>query len=120
MNGIKIESKVHFGRGRRNKKQLRTGEKPQPVPGRIPRIAKLMALAIRFEQPAKAELISAIKHYFAENMDDVEVGDLKAQLLLDFFLQEIGPRIYNKAIADATSYMQEKVADMEGSCYEPS
>jgi hypothetical protein len=50
MNGIKIESKVHFGRGRRNKKQLRTGEKPTPMPGRIPRVAKLMALAIRFEQ----------------------------------------------------------------------
>jgi len=50
MNGIKIESKVHFGRGRRNKKQLRTGEKPRPVRGRVPRVAKLMALAIRFEQ----------------------------------------------------------------------
>ena len=50
MNGIKIESKVHFGRGRRNKKQLRTGEKPRPVPGRIPRVAKLMALAMQFEQ----------------------------------------------------------------------
>jgi hypothetical protein len=50
MNGITLKSKVHFGRGRRNNKQLRTGEKPQPVPGRIPRVAKLMALAIRFEQ----------------------------------------------------------------------
>ena len=50
MNGIKIESKVHFGRGRRNKKQLRTVEKPRPVPGRVPRVAKLMALAIRFDK----------------------------------------------------------------------
>jgi len=50
MNGIKIETKVHFGRGSRNNKQLRTGEKPRPVPGRVPRVAKLMALAIRFEQ----------------------------------------------------------------------
>ena len=50
MNAIKIESKVHFGHGRRNKKLLRTGEKPQPVPGRVLRVAKLMALAIRFDR----------------------------------------------------------------------
>lgn len=50
MNGIRIESQVHFKRGRRSKKQLRSGEEPSPVPGRVPRVAKLMALALRFEQ----------------------------------------------------------------------
>ena len=47
-----------------------------------------------------------------------EVGDLKAKLLLDFFLGEIGPIVYNSAIADAQAYFQGKVADLEGSCYE--
>ena len=50
MSGIRIESKVHFKSGRRSKKQLRTGQEPTPMPGRVPRVAKLMALAIRFEQ----------------------------------------------------------------------
>jgi hypothetical protein len=50
MTGIRIESKIHFKIGRRSKKQLRTGAKPRPIPGRVPRVAKLMALAIRFEQ----------------------------------------------------------------------
>ena len=50
MKGITVESKVHFRRGRRTEKMLQTGEgKPVP-PGRVPRIAKLMALAIRFDQ----------------------------------------------------------------------
>ena len=49
MSGIRIESKVHFKSGRRSKKQLRTGQEPTPMPGRVPRVAKLMALAIRFE-----------------------------------------------------------------------
>lgn len=49
MKGITVESKVHFRRGRRTEKMLQTGEgKPVP-PGRVPRVAKLMALAIRFE-----------------------------------------------------------------------
>ncbi len=50
MSGIRIESKIHFKSGRRSKKQLRTGQEPPPMPGRVPRVAKLMALAIRFEQ----------------------------------------------------------------------
>ena len=33
-------------------------------------------------------------------MED-EIGDLKASLLLDFFVKEVGPSIYNKAIANA-------------------
>ena len=50
MSGITIKSKIHFHRGRRSKKQLRSGEDPKPVPSRVPRVTKLMALAIRFDQ----------------------------------------------------------------------
>ena len=50
MSGITIETKVHFRRGRRSKKELRAGQEPQSVSaGRIPRLARLMALAIRIE-----------------------------------------------------------------------
>ncbi|MDA1014115.1 MAG: hypothetical protein O3A00_06630 [Planctomycetota bacterium] len=50
MSDIRIESKIHFKSGRRSKKQLRTGQEATSMPGRVPRVAKLMALAIRFEQ----------------------------------------------------------------------
>lgn len=50
MSGITIETEVHFRRGRRSKKELRAGQKPEPVSTRrIPRLARLMALAIRIE-----------------------------------------------------------------------
>ena len=62
--------------------------------------------------------IRSIKQYFVENMDE-EVGDLKAGLLLDFFLEEIGPCVYNRAITDAQAYFQDKTADLDGSCYQP-
>lgn len=44
---------VHFRPGERGRKRLRPGPKPvapPASPGRVPRIAKLMALAIRFER----------------------------------------------------------------------
>jgi len=50
---LTFECKVHFHRrGRGSRKELRSGEEPLPAvePGRVPRIARLMALAIRFER----------------------------------------------------------------------
>ena len=64
------------------------------------------------------QLQASIQRYVAENLDQ-EIGDLKASLLLEFCLKEIGPSVYNKAIADAQAYFQGRVADLEAVCYEP-
>lgn len=37
------------------------------------------------------------------------IGDLAAGLLLNCFLKELGPLIYNKAIVDAQARMQQSV-----------
>ena len=51
MKSITIRSKIHFGRGRRSRKELRSGEQRKALPpGRVPRVSRLMALAIRFER----------------------------------------------------------------------
>jgi hypothetical protein len=48
---ITIQRKVHFGQGRRTRKELRHGDAAPAAPdGRVPRVARLMALAIRFDQ----------------------------------------------------------------------
>lgn len=63
------------------------------------------------------QLRASIKRYFAENLDQ-DIGDLQADLLLDYALREIGPTVYNQAIADAQAYFQGRVADLEGVCYQ--
>lgn len=63
-------------------------------------------------------MIESIRHYFDENMDN-KIGDLKAKLLLDYFIKEIGPGIYNQAIHDAQSVMMDKVNDLDSTCYQP-
>ena len=75
-------------------------------------------MTISLSDDARQRLTASIKRYFAEQMDE-EVGDLRASLLLDFCLREIGPSVYNQAIADAQAYMREKATDLDGSCYEP-
>jgi uncharacterized protein (DUF2164 family) len=80
-----------------------------------PHISQLMAITLTPE--IKKQLVASIKRYFVEHLDE-EIGDLKAGLLLDYCLQEIGPVVYNRAIADAQAYFQERAVDLEGVCYE--
>jgi len=48
---ITIEHQIHFGHGRRSRKELRAGgAAPAPAIGRVPRVSRLMALAIRLDQ----------------------------------------------------------------------
>lgn len=72
---------------------------------------------IVFSAEAKDRALASVKRYFLEEMEQ-EIGDLKAELLLDFFVREIGPTVYNQAIADARAFFEERSADLEGICYQ--
>jgi len=73
---------------------------------------------IELSKDRRQELIRSIKSYFLEQHDE-EIGDLKAGLLLDFFLDLIGPSVYNQAVKDAQAYFQQKVEDLDGVCFQP-
>jgi uncharacterized protein (DUF2164 family) len=71
---------------------------------------------IEFPKEVRTRAIASIQRYFEENLSE-PVGDLPAGLLLNFVLEEIGPLIYNHAIADAQARMQSRVADLAGELY---
>ena len=53
MKGLTIQRQVHFRRGRRTRKVIYEGPPPEVTPtptGRVPRVSRLMALALRFER----------------------------------------------------------------------
>ncbi len=70
-----------------------------------------------FELPAptRPDAINSIKRYFEENLEPI--GDLPAGLLLNFFLEEFGPIIYNRAVHDAQARMTQRLADLEGELF---
>ncbi len=67
----------------------------------------------------RTEAIASLKRYFEENLSSIDapIGDLPAGLLLNFFLEEIGPVIYNQAISDAQTRLTQRVADLSGELY---
>jgi uncharacterized protein (DUF2164 family) len=75
-------------------------------------------VSIEVSKDNRKLLISSIKQYFSEFLDQ-DIGDLKAALLLDFVLKEVGPAIYNGAVADVQARMQEFVGEIDGTCFEP-
>jgi uncharacterized protein (DUF2164 family) len=72
-------------------------------------------MAITITPDARKRLLASIKRYVAEQLEQ-DIGDLKAGALLDYCLEEIGPTIYNQAIADAQTYFQERALDLEAVC----
>lgn len=48
---LRVEATVHFGRGRCSENVVRPGEAPEePRAGRVPRISRMMALAVWFDE----------------------------------------------------------------------
>lgn len=73
-------------------------------------------MEIKLPRDTEQKLIASIQRYVSENFGE-EVGELKAGLFLRYCLEEIGPSIYNAAIADARGFFQERVADLENVCF---
>jgi uncharacterized protein (DUF2164 family) len=74
-------------------------------------------MSIELSKEARAEAIASIQLYFERNLPE-PIGELPAGLLLNFFLEEIGPVVYNKAIADAQARLAVRVADLSGELYQ--
>jgi uncharacterized protein (DUF2164 family) len=75
-------------------------------------------MEIELTKEVEKTLIASIRRYVSENMEN-EIGELQASLFLKYCLEEIGPCVYNAAIADAQRYLQEKVSELDNVCYAP-
>jgi uncharacterized protein (DUF2164 family) len=75
-------------------------------------------MRIKLSDERRSLLIAATQAHFRDQLDD-DIGELKAGLVLDFFVKYLGPPVYNQAIRDAHGFIQEKLVDLQGEFYEP-
>ena len=69
-------------------------------------------MTIELNKDARAEAIASIQRYFEENMEE-RIGNVAAGGLLGYFLEELGPLVYNQAVADVQERLQARVAELD-------
>lgn len=66
---------------------------------------------LKLPDDARKLAIASIRRLFKDELD-LDVGDLKASLVLDFVLAELGPTVYNMGVADAKAFVADRVDDL--------
>ena len=74
-------------------------------------------MTIELPTAAQQAAIASIQRYFQQNMDE-PIGNITAGALLGFFLEEIGPLVYNKAVADVQQRLQARIQEIDLEVYE--
>ena len=69
-------------------------------------------MAIEISPEQRKEAIASIERYFRENMDE-KIGNIGAGALLGYFLEELGPIVYNRAVAAVQERIQARVMEVD-------
>ena len=69
-------------------------------------------MTIEISKEARQQAIASIERYFNENMEE-KIGNIAAGALLGFFLEELGPLVYNRAVAEVQERLQARIAEID-------
>ena len=69
-------------------------------------------MTIEISKEARKEAIASIERYFQENMEE-RIGNIAAGALLGFILEEIGPLVYNQAVAEVQERLQSRISEID-------
>lgn len=75
-------------------------------------------MAIELPREARDEAINSIQQYFRANMND-DIGRLAADGLLEFFLEEIAPSVYNLAVSHCQDRIRSRASELDVEVHEP-
>lgn len=67
---------------------------------------------ITLERERREDMVKAIIYYFRTERDE-DIGQLAADMVLDFVIEKLAPEFYNQGVLDSCAYMNEKVEDMQ-------
>ena len=69
-------------------------------------------MTIELSREARAQAVASIERYFSEELDQ-RIGNIAAGALLGFFLEEIGPAVYNQAVAQVQERLQQRLQELD-------
>lgn len=69
-------------------------------------------MTIELSKEARAAAVASIERYFRQERDE-RIGNIQAAALLHFLLEEIGPSIYNRAVAEVQERLMVRVGELD-------
>lgn len=69
-------------------------------------------MPIELQKEDRKQVVASIQRYFKENMSE-EIGNITADALLGFFLEEVGPLVYNRAVLDVQANLERRVQELD-------
>ncbi len=69
-------------------------------------------MTIELPKEARQEAIASIERWFQDERGE-RVGNIAAGALLNFLVEEIGPSIYNRAVADVQERLGVRIAELD-------
>jgi uncharacterized protein (DUF2164 family) len=69
-------------------------------------------MGVEIPKQARADAVASIERYFQEQLDQ-RIGNIAASALLGFFLEEVGPLVYNQAVADVQERLLQRVEELD-------
>lgn len=75
-------------------------------------------MRIKLSEERREHLATSTQQLFLDEFER-DLSEFQAQRLIDFFMGQMGPAVYNQAIQDARAYVQAKLDDIDGEVYEP-
>ncbi len=69
-------------------------------------------MTVTLSKDVQQRAVASIERYFLERMDE-RIGNVTAAALLAFFVEEVGPTLYNRGVADAQERLQARVQDVD-------
>ena len=81
-------------------------------PKRASGTAAMHPMAIELSTQDRQQALESLMRYAAEHFDE-RMGNVGAGALLGFFLEEIGPLVYNQAVADVQERLLARVQEVD-------
>lgn len=69
-------------------------------------------MKINLTDERKQEILRAFASFYCSEFDE-EISEYRTEQVLDFFMDILGPPVYNQAIQDARAFISEKLEDLD-------
>jgi uncharacterized protein (DUF2164 family) len=74
-------------------------------------------MTLSLNKTDREQAIRSIQRYFDANMDE-PIGNIAAGGLLAYFIEELGPLVYNDAVAQVQAHLHAKIQDLDFEAHE--